>query len=382
MKKNGLLAWGAVVVVSILCGCSGSQVRYEPPVTPSEAVSEPTSVELTPTPDSAVVKESAPQLYTVVSGDTLWDIASRFLTDPWRWPEVWQSNPQIENPHLIFPGDQLKLLMEGGRAVIRKVEGEQVRCVGYTEEGRCIERLSPQVRESSLKGAITTIPANVITPFLRQPRVMSPNSLDDAPYVLSSADEHLIAGTDNRIYARGIQSKMTSDYLVVRPGTIYRNPDDSDDILGQEALVAAEARLVRFGDPATLDIVDAEREVLNGDRLIPLVEQGHQNNYLPHSPPEGVRAQIMAVLDGDRLIGQYHVVALNIGREDQIESGHVLAAYDSGRQVRDFATGEWLKLPDERSGLLMVFRVFERMSYALVMEATLPMRIGDRIGAP
>ncbi len=324
--------------------------------------------------------ERAPQRYVVVKGDTLWEIAGRFLTNPWRWPEVWHKNPQVANPHLIYPGDVLLLSMQSGRPMVSRLG--DLACHDTTSDGRCVEKLAPQMRETRIEEAIATIPAGVIAPFLRRPQIMSPGSLDAAPYIISSNDDHLIAGDGNRLYLRNLNSRTTANYAIVRPGAIYTKPNDPKTILGQEAVFIANARIVSFGDPATVVVSAAQSEILIGDKLVPQDEEGALMNFLPRAPEESVTGVILDVLSGGSLIGQFDVVAVDLGRTDGMEPGHVLAVYDSGRIVRDRNRRDEVKLPDERRGLLMIFRVFERISYALVMESTQTLHQYDRIGNP
>jgi len=324
-------------------------------------------------PASPLIRPDYPERYVVVKGDTLWDIAGRFLHDPWRWPEVWQKNPEIENPHLIYPGDILTLIYIDGRPTLQVERGDAYKTV----------KLSPTVREYPIEEAIPTIPMDAIGPFLSRPRVISEEELEAAPWIVSSADEHLIASTGNRIYVRGIDAGAQRDWVIVRPGALYHNPDDPDDILGREMIHVGEARLQRHGDPATLHITASSREVLNGDRLLPAEPRPLEPFFHPRSPADPVSGHIIAVLDGLSQIGQYHVVTLDLGEEEGMAPGHVLAVSQSGKTVRDpLKTGEKVVLPEERAGTVMIFRVFDRVSYALVMKATRAMHVMDRVSRP
>lgn len=325
-----------------------------------------------------------PERYAVVKGDTLWDISARFLKDPWRWPDIWKANPQVKNPHLIYPGDVLVLVIVNGVPELRlEREGE----------ARNTIRLSPQVRSSEIARAIPTIPLDVIQPFLTRPRVVTSEEMQAAPYIVQSADEHLIAATGNRVYVRGIkESEAAEHYSVLRLGQAYRDPDASaeakkkkQDVLGYEAIYVADAVLQQSGDPATFVLAGSRQEARNGDRLLPASVQEQEASFQPRAPGGDVRGRIISVIEGVSQVGQYQVVVLNLGAQQGMEAGHVLAAYQAGHEVRDLVSPDpkdTVKLPDEHAALLMVFRPFERVSYALVMKATRPLRVGDRVRSP
>lgn len=321
-----------------------------------------------------------PERYTVVKGDTLWDIAGRFLAKPWQWPDVWKTNPQIKNPHLIYPGDVIVLSYRNGAPQLHVERG------GAAERGSTV-KLSPKVRVEPLEQAIPTLPLNAIQAFLTQTRVVDKQEMETAPYIVASAGEHLISGPGGKIYARGFaDGQDVARFGIFRLGEPYRDPDAQDNaVIGYEGIYVGEARMEKPGDPASLVIARAVREVLNGDRLLALEDRGIEHNFLPHAPAQPVEGRILSVVGGVTRIGQYNVVALNLGKQNGMEVGHVLAAYQSGDAVRDTVSGkrgERVQLPDERAGLIMVFRVFERMSYALVMEANGPIRLHDAVKNP
>lgn len=382
-----LFQWSGVVTAALLLtsGCSTSpspspSAEDFPGVVVSSVAVAETPVALVPHP---------PQSYTVVRGDTLWDIARFFLEDPWRWPEVWQNNPEVENPHLIYPGDLLILSYVEGRPVISRNSPIGMGTgTGSASDNTSYPtvKLRPQIRTSQTDRAISTIPADIIAPFLIKPRVITADALLTAPYVVSSVDGHLIAGTGNRLYVRGLQNRPASEYVVVRQGAPYINPNDEDDILGYEAIHVAEGRVTRLGDPATLLVTRAEREILNGDRILDKGDHALSAAFLPRAPTVRMNGRIIAVVDGVSQIGQYAIVVLDLGRQTGIEPGHVLAALREGEVVRDRVLSGFIsnkvQLPDEKSGHLMIFRVFERVSFALVMEASYPLHILDRVTNP
>ena len=371
-KIRSALHWsGLAVALLLLTACAS-----KPP-------SEPEPVEMLPPPAEpapsapAMLLPDYPETYTVVRGDTLWDISARFLLDPWMWPEVWHGNPQVENPHLIYPGDVLRLYFIDGKPVLRVERPYEPAPVEYTTE-----RLSPRVREMDLDSAITAIPIDALRPFLSRPRVITDNEYRAAPYVMAHGDGRMISGAGYRIYARGLKrEELVGEYVVVRRGDRYVDPD-TREFLGYEAIYLGEARLQAFGDPSTLMVTDSAREILNGDRLLPKEGDGLQHTYLPRPPSEQVDGRIISVFDGVSMIGQYRVVALNIGQREGIQPGHVLAVHQRGERVRDPVRRGSVRLPDERAGVVMVFRAFERVSYALVMNATKPLAVHDRVVNP
>ena len=319
------------------------------------------------------LKPDHPDSYTVVKGDTLWDISARFLRDPWLWPEVWQVNPQIANPHLIYPGDTVALELRNGKPVLR------------LHRGRKVVKLSPQMREQKLNKAISTIDPETIRHFLNRARVVSSEELNLAPYVLGGVEKRLLAGSSpgEFIYVRGIPAETATSFGIYRVGKAYRNPDDKKEILGHEIVHIADAVTDRAGDPATLRITNVSREVRAGDRLLPAEKELSSNqHYFPRAPQPGTKGRIISVFDGVSMVGQYQGVTLDIGRQQGIENGHVLAVYQANGKIKDPLTGEDVQLPDERAGVLLVFRTFERVSYALLMESTRPVHIQDTVRTP
>jgi len=376
-KSNYRLGGLGLSLILLLGGCASTPEAPEPaPVEEPIAVQKPVQI-----------KPDYPQRYTVVIGDTLWDISSHFLKSPWRWPEVWQNNPQVANPHLIYPGDILTLHYIDGvpYIMVERPGATEIAPPPLVEEDSYpTVKLSPRLREREIESAITTIPTDAISSFLIKPHVISQQELDDAPYVVSSVDGHLIAGIDNTLYIRNLGNSSNLRYTIVRKGDAYINPENDDDILGYEAIYIAEGEITRKGDPASLIVKYAKREILNGDRLIVTEPQLPDRHYIPHSPQQNVNAQIISIVDGVSMVGKHQIVVLNLGRQNEIEEGHVLASYRSGRFARDTFSEdvEEILLPGERSGLVMIFRVFDRVSYALVMDSTVPLHLHDRVTNP
>jgi hypothetical protein len=345
-----------------------------------------------PEPQAVELKVDYPEQYVVVRGDTLWDISARFLRDPWMWPKLWHFNPHIANPHLIYPGDILTIIFIDGKPMMQVIRNGKVVSAPVELPPEVVSsgqsyptvKLSPRIREKGLESAIPTISIDAIGPFLTRPRVLGKGELEQAPYVVAHDDDRMMSGDGYKIYARGLNEQdLQGDYVVVREGQAYRNPKNKKDILGYEAIYLGETRLTRFGDPATMQVTDSAREILRGDRLIPKGDEVRLHSFAPHAPEQQVDGQILAVLDGVNMIGQYQVVVLDLGRQDDLVPGHVLAVNQTGVRVKDVvAGGKGVVLPTERAGTVMVFRVFDRVSYALVMDATRPLHLNDQVTNP
>jgi len=330
----------------------------------------------------------APDQYVVKTGDTLWDISKVFLRDPWYWPEIWYVNPQVQNPHLIYPGDVLKLVYIDGQP--RVTLGER----GGTESGGG-KKLSPQVRREQLSQAITAIPYDVIASFMGRPTLLDNSQVKSAPYVVAMRDGHVIGAEGNEIYAKGIRSAAAdSRYSIIHVDEKLYDPEDGD-LLGYSGSYVGSGPVAIAGDPAKVVLTDSSREALQGDKLFP--ESVDVNvDFVPHAPSSDVNARVIAVRK-HTVMGQYQVIALNRGQRAGLEPGHVLAISQIGGVVRDTYSkggmnatttntsrgrGKTVQLPDERIGLAMVFKAFDRMSYALVMETTHEIRQGDLAGNP
>lgn len=316
------------------------------------------------------LRDDHPDQYTVVRGDTLWDISERFLNKPWLWPEIWQVNPQIANPHLIYPGDVLNLTYVDGKPRISMARGDG--------------KLSPRIREESLESAIPTIPLDAIRQFLTRALVIDKDALDAAPYVVSGADEHVVTGAGDRVYVRGIEDNSVTLFDFYEPGGEYIDPD-TNELLGHEAIFVGTGPVQRFGDPATLHLTETTREVRVGDRLFPADRSEPTAFFQPHAAPAGTEGHIISVLGGVSQIGQFNVVALDLGERDGMEVGHVMRILQQGEVIRDLVSskrGEKVKLPDEEAGLLMIFRTEEKVSFGLIVKASRAIHINDFVRAP
>jgi hypothetical protein len=373
--------------------------------------------------DELTINPDHPETYTVVKGDTLWDISARFLQQPWRWSEIWSVNPQIENPHLIYPGDIVSLTYQDGKPVL------SVNRSGEVVSGRNV-KLSPTVRSLDNVEAIPTIPIDAIQQFLKHSIVLDEDEMEQWPYVVSSYDEHLIATTGNTIYVRGIPEESdAAQYSIYRKGAAYLNKkqtkDDEDEVLGYEAIYIGDATLKKRGDPAAAIVTEVAQEILIGDRLTPQTDEEVSTEFIPSSTIREVRGDILSVVDGVSQIGQYQVVVLNVGKEQGIQAGNVLGVYQSGYVVQDNigpnisevekdkperpdnlsgtvgkihdafgeivdaltfdyitnkkSKSEDVTLPEEYVGVVMVFRTFNKVSYALVMETQGAVHVADTV---
>jgi hypothetical protein len=314
-----------------------------------------------------------PERYVVQRGDTLWDIAATFLRDPWYWPEIWQINPQVENPHLIFPGDILSLVyLDDGRPVLQ------------VERGGGIERLSPRVRAYPLEEAISTIPYETLRAFLTRPAILNEDELEELPYIVAQRDG-LMGSAGRDVYVRNTEAGVGETFNVVHLGKPLVDPDD-DAVLGYEGIYIGSGGISRTGDPATLHLEESAREALVGDYLLQETEPP-PFTFFPRAPDEEIDGRIISVVDGVSLIGQYQVITINRGERHGMEAGHVLRIYQTGEVITDPVRGrklftEKVRLPDEPAGTMMVFRTFDRMSYALVMEATNDIAVLDTVRNP
>jgi hypothetical protein len=343
------------------------------------------------------INPAHPEQYTVAKGDTLWEISGKFLNHPWQWPELWSNNSQIKNPNLIYPGDTIYFAIVNGRPQLSLSRSEQYAqttadspCIlseENVEYGRTEFKISPTgkllpcIRETSIKQAIELIPSDSIAQFLTSPKVVTENELSQAPYVLDIAGEHLIAGAGEHLYVRSIPQPYSQLYTVYRSGNVFTSPE-TGEILGYEAKYIADATLQQIDDPATLSITKSNSEIRRGDRVMPKAENEVILNYFPRPPEKSITGSIISVLGGVSQIGLYNVVVIDKGTKDGLLAGHELVIYRLGNTVKDpfnLIKNDIVKLPDEVAGKLMVFRPFERVSYALVMEANQALHILDKV---
>lgn len=360
------------------------------------------------------LKKNHPERHVVVKGDTLWGISSKFLKDPWLWPKVWQLNrSQIKNPHLIYPGDVVFLDYSSGKPELRLL--------------RETITLQPGVVEEPLdKVAISTIPLNVIAPFLSQPLVIEKDQLANSPRIIAGQDNRVVLSPGTKIYINKIEEEDGLDWFVYRPGQTLIDPD-SKETLGFEATYLGDARITKYGEPASANISKAKEEIFTKDRLVPAGDEAI-TNFVPHAPDTEIKGRIIKIYGGLAEAGPESIVAISRGSQDGVEIGHVLAINRYGRVIKDpepnkeaidksatksklkelnfevskDADGKaivnfekntekngglilepgMIKLPDERVGLMMVFRVFDRISYGIIMQASEPVNTKDAVQTP
>jgi len=355
-----------------------------------------------PSQGPLVIKPDAPDRYIVVRGDTLWGISQRYTDSPWRWPELWSMNKdQIRNPHLIYPGYVIILDREKARLSIAGGEsGAPAVTPGATDTPATTPatapvlpsgtvKLSPRVRAESLaKQEIPSIPAGVIEPFLTRPLVIEPDGLDKAPTIIGTQADRVILAEGNSAYVRGIGQSSEETWYVYRKGGPLIDPD-TNKTLAYEAIYLATAQLTRPGEPATVRLSTSSQEVGAGDKLV-AAGRAIAPNYAPHAPSVRLTGRVMTIYGGLGKVGEagdHSIITINRGKADGVELGHVLALYSQGGTARDVtkarnAPDASIQLPDERSGLVFVFRVFDRVSYGLVMNVTRPVNTLDVVQTP
>lgn len=320
--------------------------------------------------DPLPLASNAPDRHVVVRGDTLWGIAGKFLKDPWRWPEIWRLNKeQIKNPHLIYPGDIVWLDLSDGNPRLR---------LGKPVQGR----LQPQAYATAIDQVIPSIPPNVIEPFISQPLIVEAGIEKTSARIVATQEERILLGSGDTAYASGIPDASVEKWHVFRPGKPLKDPE-TGEVLAHEAFFLGNARLTRPGEPATLRITLAKEEISRGDWLKP-APQPTIMAYVPRSPEQKIDARIMSIYGGVSEGGASSVVTLNKGADDGIEVGHVVAFYRKrvALHLDDDVKRESTTIPDERYALAFVFRTFNRVSYALVIDASKSVLIGDAVGNP
>lgn len=316
------------------------------------------------------LRQDYPEEYTVVKGDTLWDISNTFLSTPWYWPEIWHVNPQIENPHLIYPGDIIRLVYFDGKPRLT------------LDRSNRVVKLSPKTRVVEEGEAIPAIPLDDINNFLSRSRVVSLEELERAPHVVSGEAKRLVLGKGDRLYARGEFDDDVYVYGIYRKGETYYDPE-TGELLGVQAMDIGSGRMRAVEDGiATLLMTRTTEEVRVGDRLLTEEERAIDSTFFPSAPDHDVNASIIAVEGGISQVGKMDVVVINRGEREGMLVGNVLAVYKRGGVVKDRVKGDMVRLPDERAGLVMVFRTFEKLSLGLVLEADRPLAVKDLVRNP
>ena len=320
--------------------------------------------------DRIELAEGHPTEYVVVKGDTLWDISGRFLKSPWRWPDVWEVNPQIDNPHLIYPGDIIYLTWVDGQPRLSLKRG--------------VLRLSPKARMTPLEQAIPAIPLRDIAGFISDNLVVDEEMLETTPYVIGGKNQRILAGAGDLVYARGEPEETVSLQVIYRPAKAYIDPV-TEELLGYELYKVADGRILAQDAESqvmTISLLQSEEEVRIRDRVMPNSETRIDSVFYPAPGPELPQGVIIDVLGGVANIGQFDAVALNVGKREGVEVGQVFAVYNRGELIEDPVTEETVQLPSERAGELMIFKVFDKVSYGLVMRATNVISVGDQLRTP
>ncbi|HEX9206674.1 MAG TPA: LysM domain-containing protein [Steroidobacteraceae bacterium] len=345
---------------------------------------------------SVPIAENAPERYVVKKGDTLWDISAMYLKDPWYWPEIWYVNPNIANPHLIYPGDVLYFSYVDGKP---RVSLERAGAV----------RLSPEVRTEPLGSAIRTVPYDLLMRFVERPSLLEKNQVKGVPYVVGMRDRHMVGSSTNEIYARGLKDPPAgARYNIINVGDELRDPDDGDllgyighyvgvgEVLQSTGAVQAGEESVfkmkREEPLAHLRVLETGREIMQGDKLFPAAVDIGKDFTIQAPSKADILGQVIAVVDGVYVAGTYQVVAINRGKRQGLKPGDALSVFYRGEEIRDrydrlnwsqyTANYDKVRLPDERSATVLVFQVYDRMSYALVMEASQVIRLGDFVANP
>lgn len=319
--------------------------------------------------DVLTLKQGHPDTYVVKKGDTLWDISGVFLEKPWNWPQLWHVNPQIENPNLIYPGDTLNLTYINGRPALVLSRGRDV-------------KLDPQVRMTPIDRAIPAIPLEAVNAFLNRGRVLEEADFKGAPYVLAGKEGHIVTGAGDEIYGRGVFDENVGGYGVYRRGKPYLDPE-TEELLGIQARDIGTAKILAVdGEVATMAMNRSTEEVRRGDVLLPEEERRISANFFPSAPADDIKGVLIDVEGGVSQIGRMNVVIINKGAREGLAEGNLMAIYKKGETVRDPVTNDLVKTPDFRAGLLMVFRVFDKVSYGLVLKAERPLTVGDGVRNP
>lgn len=331
--------------------------------------------------DKVQVADNAPDSYTVRKGDTLWAISGMFLKQPWRWPEVWRMNQdQIRNPHLIYPGQVVVLERTGPALSV----GRNVSGAAAAVDKIPYERRSPQVYSTPVESAISSVPLEAIRPFLSEPLVDDGEDDGARPTIVAIQEQRVVGGEGDTVFAKNLPNDVDA-WHIYRRGNPIKDPV-TQGVLGYEAQFVATARTTTAGEgrqAAALRITNAKHEVSAGDRLVP-AGKSEIMAFVPHAPTADMQGNVASIYGGVGSAGRYSVITVNQGRNASMEPGHVIALYRNRGTVtyRADGTREEYDLPDNRLGLAFVFRVFNRLSYALVMDAAEPVAIGDKVTAP
>ncbi|MDH2433163.1 LysM peptidoglycan-binding domain-containing protein [Pokkaliibacter sp. MBI-7] len=335
--------------------------------------------------EQPALKNDAPTVYQVVKGDTLWHITGRFFSNPWLWPKIWAKNPQIANPHWIYPGDEIFLVKVNGQPRLALKRGDAYLKATGSGVGDKV-KLLPQMRVANLS-PVPTLPVETIAPFLRSSLVIKPGELDKAPYVVGTDDQRLLSAAGQLLYVRGTLPYDEGEWRLYRPGSMLtENLGEKKIAYGQEAKYIATLKLeteAESGDIHKFEVLHVAEEIRSGDRLVKMPADDPYAPFAPSYPADpDVKGRILAVPSGVAYTGRNDIVILNVGEDSALEPGNILQINAAGEQVKDPFTKEVVTLPDSRAGVLMVFKVFDHTSYALVLKAERTLRVGDKVVSP
>ncbi|WP_151982031.1 LysM peptidoglycan-binding domain-containing protein [Acinetobacter guerrae] len=338
-----------------------------------------------PNVNPPALRASAPHVYVVKKGDTLWDISGKFLDKPWRWPEIWASNKHVKNPHWIYPGDRLLLCTLDGRPLVGRDEGDG--CEGIIRRYSGRTTLQPQVRIEQLSNSIPVIPLDNIKQWLDRTAIVASDSIENTPYILGTADQRVLAGKGQSVYVRGQGLTSGQRYAVYRKGEPYVLTDakGKKHTVGLELLQVASGIVTQTDhDIATMELTDSyNAEVRRGDLVMFEQEAMLPTLFYPTEANQVTQGgQIIRVMGSIGSAAKNSVVTIDRGRLDGVQSGHIFAIYQQGETVQDPKTKEKIKLPNQKVGTLMVFRTFDQLSYAYVLESSLPIKVGAEILPP
>ena len=341
------------------------------------------------------IRADSPNSHTVVKGDTLWSISTKFLEDPWRWKEIWQGNTQIANPNLIYPGDVITLTFVDGKPqlTVNNVTSNNPISTAVTRapsnSGELITvKLSPKIRTEPIKTAIPVIPLERINTFLSANRIVEAGELESAPHIIAGQKQRILLGAGDPLYARGDFNSTSLHYGIYTKGKEYIDPE-TDEVIGVQAIALGKAKITdQTDDVGTFIITQSLREIRtdSGNRLLPNQEREITSTFSPNPPENEVTGTIVNTEGGLSQVGRLDVVTINVGREDGLKQGSLLGIYKVGGVIADkFAekkTPRDVELPNERAGLLMVFETFKHLSFAIVLESEIGVIVNDKVGNP
>lgn len=371
MRHSQSFFWKTLLIstasAAVISGCS-STPPGKPAHDPYDAYYGQPDALHTIQPGEIIVNPAAPRTYTVQKGDTLWGIARKFLNTPWYWPEVWDKNQRIQNPHLIYPGDVLTLDYVNGNG----------------------NKMVPRIRID--RGGLIGEPISTLIPFLQWPRVLDEATIKNAPYILASQDNHHLISEGETIYVKNLRNSTEGERCAIFHQNKPLTDPHTGALLGYEVTYGGYGKIQRLGNPATARVIDAKREIHAGDRLFAQSDETRHLNIPIHAPNTKVRGEIISLYDAEAISGNHMIAVINKGQRDRIEVGHALGIYATGKTVRDPYQMQKLRsgaqvpqeaqLPPEKAATLIIYKVTDKVSYGLIMDATREVRHGYKAGNP